>query len=227
MVINRLIVLLLLFLPTLLLGQSDSTKFTKGDWGVGFDFGPCTGIGSSYGEARKYISNDCHVNIGLIFIKKKIHYVARLEATTGKLLKSLEFDNKWKQHNGFQSTNLELALGYHLVDIKRLNIVPFISSGVKYFNTYNSKNDVSYSLNGMFNYGLSLAIDYKIHFPIRSKNEYPGSKFTQQYLYIRLLGGIYPNYYNKTLNLKGGMTFLNLTIGGNFIPRKNSNSKID
>lgn len=214
---NRLILLFLSLFSTTILAQSDSTEFIKGSRGIGFDFGPCTGIGSLYGDAGAFIKPECHVNVGLIYIRNKIHYVARLGALEGEIKKDLAFNDKWKKGNGFQSTNLELALGYHWIDIKRFNVIPFISGGVKYFNSYNSETDKSTSLNGLFSYGASLAIDYKIHFPIKDKND-PCSKITQQYLYLRLLSGIYPNFYRNEVDINGGMTFINLTIGGNFIP---------
>ena len=202
------------------MGQTDSLEFSKGDWGIGFDFGPCTGFGSVYGDAKDYINTECHVNIGLIFIKNKIHYNARLNVMTGGLKNDLEFDNDWENDNSFQTTNLDLALGYHLIDSRRFNVIPFLSSGVKYHNTFNKHNDESTSLEGLFSFGASLAIDYKFHFPIREKNKYPGSDYTQQYLYLRLLGGIYPNHYSQKLDISGGLTYLNFTIGGNFIPHK-------
>ena len=220
---KNLLIILILLIPTITIGQSDSLEFSKGDWGIGFDFGPCTGFGSIYGDAEEYINPECHVNIGLIFIKNKIHYNARLSVMTGGIRKDFDFDSNWKNENSFQSTNLDLALGYHLIDSRRFNVIPFLSLGVKYFNSFDKYLDQSNSIGGFFSYGASIAIDYKIHFPVKEKNKYPGSDFTQQYLYIRLLGGVYPTHYLNDLNLKGGLTFINFTIGGNFIPKKKKN----
>ena len=217
---KNLLIILITLIPTIAIGQSGSHGFKKGDWGVGFDFGPCTGLGATFGDAREYIDPECHVNIGLIFIKNKIHYNARLSAMSGGVRKDLEFNTGWKEDNSFQSTNLDLAVGYHLIDSRRFNIIPFLSAGVKYHAFSDNDLDQSYSTVGTFSYGASLAIDYKIHFPVKEKNKYPGSDFTQQYLYIRLLGGVYPNHYSNHLNLNGGLTFINLTIGGNIIPEK-------
>lgn len=217
---KNLLVIIILLLPINTIGQSDSLEFRKGDWGIGFDFGPCTGFGSIYGDAKNYISPECHVNIGLIFIKDKIHYNARLSVMTGELKKDLEFDNNWNKESSFQSTNLDLALGYHLIDSRRFNVIPFLSVGSKYFNSFEKDLDQSNSVGGFFSYGASLAVDYKIHFAVKEKNRYPGSDFTQQYLYIRVLGGVYPNHYSNVLNLYGSLTFINFTIGGNFIPEK-------
>src|SRR5690554_6985989 len=126
------IIIFFCVISTLSRAQVADSLYERGDWGIGFDFGPCTGFGFAYGEASEYVDEECYVNIGLIFIRNKIHYVARLGALSGGLNKTLPFDTTWAAGNFFQSTNIELVVGYQLMDKHRFNIVPFLSAGVKY-----------------------------------------------------------------------------------------------
>lgn len=199
--------------------QDIDSLFQKGNTGIGFDFGPCTGIGFAYGEAAEYVDEECFMNMGLLFIHKKIHYVARLTAQTGGLQKTLPYDSLWSSGNSFQSTNYEAAIGYHLMDRHRFNVVPFVNGGIKSIVTRNQETDYKASLKKSAVIGVSLAIDYKIHFPVKEKNAYPGSTKEQQYFYIRLIGGLYPGYYQNQLDIRGGLSYINLTIGGNYIPK--------
>jgi len=216
-------ILILIFGSFLTYCQTDSITFDYGRNGIGADLGPCTGLGFMTGNAKENFHCDCFANIGIIYSRDKIHYILRMTGMSGNLKKDLSFGSEWKQNYDFNSMDFELAMGYQVIDIKRFNVIPMISGGLKSFNVRENyeANVTRTKFTGTIS--AALAIDLKLHSPIKAKNKYPGSDFTIQYWYIRLIGGIYPQYFDKPLDVNGGIYYLNISIGGYFKPRRTIN----
>lgn len=200
--------------------QQDTVRFDYGRSGIGAELGPCTGLGFLYGNSQESINCDCFANVGVIYTHNKMHYSIRMAGMSGFLKDDLDFGTEWRKNYDFNSMNLEMSVGYQILDIKRFNIIPMITGGLKSFNI---REDVGEDVTKTNYYGtisFSSAIDIKFHLPVKEKNKCPGSEYTIQYLYIRLIGGIYPNYFKNPFGLDGGIYYFNLSLGAYYRPRK-------
>ncbi len=205
--------------------ETDSTKYGYGKWGLGFDFGPCSGFYFLYGTPKNKIKCECIVNIGLIFSYKKMHYAFRYMPTEGTLQKSLDYGQKWEKGNRFQSSNFELAIGYELLNKKVFNIIPIGSVGLLSFKTRSADNKkLLASTKYHFSWSVGTAFDFKLRTPALKKNKAKYSpeslKYNVSYWYLRVLTGIYPTYFQNPFDMNGGLYYFSISIGGHMKPAK-------
>ena len=126
----------------------------------------------------------------------------------------LSFDTNWKKSNQFGSSNLQLLSGYQLLNKRHFNIIPFITLGATAFNTQPQDNSIKgASTNFRPSYSLGAAYDLKINFAVKKRNQFPGYEHVVQYMYFRLITGVYPTYFQTQLKLNGSMYYANLSVG--------------
>lgn len=89
--IKLILILLLVGNSFGLSAQTDSVTFQKGIAGIGFDFGPCTGFGFTYGVAKDVVDCDCFANVGLIYTRKKLYTSIRMAGMSGELLNDISY----------------------------------------------------------------------------------------------------------------------------------------
>ncbi|MBK9149243.1 MAG: hypothetical protein IPM12_15665 [Flavobacteriales bacterium] len=204
--------------------QSDTAdaEYDYGNWGVGAELGPCTGIFLLTGNAANMVQDGwCYANAGLTFSYRKVHYILQTGGISGSIISDLNYGENWNEGNGLGSTHLQLSVGYELLNTKRFTIIPFVSGGLKAFNSSsNSSEPKRESTNWIPSFSVGTAFDFKIHFPIKEKNQFPGHEYVTQYLYFRVLTGVYPAYFQNPLDIRGSMYFINLSIGGYHKPGK-------
>lgn len=94
-----------------------------------------------------------------------------------------------------------------------------ITGGLKQFNIRQDVGEEVTKTKYFGTYSLSTAIDIKLHSKIKKKNQYPGHEFTEQYWYLRIIGGVYPSYFKRPLSIDGGIYYLNISLGGYFKTR--------
>lgn len=191
------------------------TEYDYGNWGVGAELGPCTGMFFLTGNSSQVIQDGwCYANIGLTFSYKKFHYTLRTGGIAGSIKKDLDFGENWNKGNNFGSSHLQLSVGYELLNRKWINIIPFASGGLVAFNTSSDGLEPKpNTTNKRPSYSIGTAFDFKINIPVKERNQFPGYEYLRQYLYFRMLTGIYPTYFQNPLDIKGSMYFINLSIG--------------
>jgi hypothetical protein len=204
--------------------QIDTTKteYDYGNWGIGAELGPCTGLFFLTGNAATQLNDGwCYANVGITFSYKKLHYILQTGGISGSIKEDLNFGENWNNGNFLGSAHLQLSVGYELLNTKRFNILPFVSGGITAFS---SSSDNLFpkpkSTNWTPSYSIGTAFDFKINFPVKEKNQFPGYEYAKQYLYFRILTGVYPTYFRNPLDINGSMYFINLSIGGYIKPGK-------
>lgn len=134
---------------------------------------------------------------------------------------SLPYGLHWKKGNDFGYAHLQLSIGYEWINTKRINIIPFVSGGLKSFRVTEKDNDDESSKTKMTpSYSIGFALDFKINSPVKVKNKFPGSEYEIQYFYVRILSGVFPNYFENPLNVGGMLYYINLSIGAFWKPHR-------
>lgn len=220
---NRLIFKILIcficLIPFSLFGQSDSSKFDYGIFGIGAEMGPATGMGFIYGESKDFVKNGNFANVAVNFTNKKQYYSLKMGGLSTEIKKDMSYGEDWKEDYMLSSLNFELGFGYHLINSKRFNVIPILSGGIKSINTREGVGDdvIATDYVGMFS--ASIATDVKFHIKTKEANRYPGYEYTVQYWYIRVLNGICPNYFSNPLKMDGGVYYFNISLGIYYKPR--------
>jgi len=180
---------------------------------VGYAIDPLPGVGLTNvnGAARTYLNGTYFMNWGFsTFIFNRVRFVPRLAIMNGKTngkLKDLE------AYTHFENTNLEFGIGYELLNNPYINITPIMYGGVNKLDFYvEDESFVSVSRNGGFKYSVGTTIDLKIDPIFRSKEKRKSKK--NEYFYIKVDAGWYPNYFKKSLTLEGSVSYLTFAIGG-------------
>lgn len=218
-----LIFLLTIFFASTAFCQTDTTKtYGYGKWGIGAELGPCTGMYFLTGNSKDKLNEGwCYANVGLTVSCKKFHYMLQLGGVSGSLKEDLLYGQDWKKGNSFGSVNLQLGIGYELLNTRYFNIIPFVSGGMKAFNTGPVDSPARpTATHFMPSYSAGTAFDFKINFPVREKYRFPGYEYEVQYLYFRVLTGVYPAYFYDPLKVNGSLYFVNLSIGGYYKHRR-------
>lgn len=199
--------------------ESDSIVYEFSQQGWGIELGPCTGFGWLFGNAKESIDCNCFANVGIYgIIDQKMHLGVRLGGMSGRLLDDLSFGPEWTNQNLFNSMHLEGFLGINIIDHRRFNIIPFGTFGFKRFNVREGAGeDVSFT-NRHHAYSLGIATDIKFYFKIKEKHAFPGSDYFRQAVYFRAKFGVYPRKFIRPFNIRGGLTYLNFSIGYWFSP---------
>lgn len=198
-------------------GQTETTEtHERGHWGVGVELGPCSGMYFLTGQANKSLNHGwCYANVGLTVTYKKYHFILQTGGISGSIQNDLSIGQEWKKDNNFGSVNLQLAAGYQLLNTKWFNIIPFVSGGATVFNTGPDVDNAKKTTSRWSpSYSIGSAFDFKVNFPVSKRNRFPGHEYVRQYLYLRLITGISPTYFDLQLDMKGAMYFVNLSIGG-------------
>ena len=207
---------LIIFQSSVVHSQYDSsTTYDYGIWGIGAELGPCTGMFFLTGNANEMLNDMwCYANVGVTFSHKRTHFIVQTGGISGSIKESLGLGPEWKKGNHFGSVNLQLSLGYELLNTKHFNIIPFLSGGITAFNTQvDSIDAIGTSTNWTPSYSFGSAFDFKINFFRKKKHQFPGHEFETRYLYFRLITGMYPTYFNRALDIHGAMYFVNLSVG--------------
>lgn len=201
------------------IGQTDTSKtHERGHWGIGAELGPCSGMFFLTGQANVALSSGwCYANVGLTITYKSFHFIVQTGGMSASIRNDLSIGPEWKKDNRFGSTNLHLAGGYQVLDTKWFSIIPFISGGATVFNTKADVDNAKTTRSRWSpSYSIGSAFDFKVNFPISKKNRFPGHEHVRQYLYLRVITGVSPTYFDLQLDMDGAMYYVNLSIGGFF-----------
>lgn len=196
--------------------QADTVETEKeSKWGFGGELGPCTGIYFLSGDAKQKLSEGwCYANAGVIISYSRVHFMLQVGGVSGSIREELSYGPEWKKENHFGSSNLQLSVGYELLNEKHLNIIPFVTGGMTAFNTRpdsTGSRGVATRFVGP-SYAIGTAFDFKLNFPMFKKNRKPSVVYTMGYLYLRVMTGIYPTYFHP-LDMNGGLGFVNVSLG--------------
>jgi hypothetical protein len=209
------ILILTIFQSITVFCQADTLHLKPGRIGIGAELGPCTGKFFLTGDADKKLNSGwCYANVGITGSFNKIYFAIQMGGLSSSQKADLTFNDKWKENNGFTSTNFQLLTGYHLLNKRHFNIIPFVTLGTTAFNTLpKDKSITGASTNFQPSYSVGAAYDLKLNFPVKKRNQLPGQEHIVQYMYLRLLSGVYPTYFQTQLKLNGAMYYINLSIG--------------
>ena len=187
-----------------------------GQWGLGFDFGPCTGAFFLSASAERKISPGCFANIGFIISYKKLHYMVRVGGLSGSIRETFVSNPGWKKGRTFNSGYGEMTVGYELIFSKFINIIPVITAGATSFASGSDDPPERLGTSTYFTWGTGLALDLKLN--QKSKFWIPGEEYLVQYWYLRILAKIYPGYFQAPFDMTGNMYVLSFNIGGLYRP---------
>lgn len=161
-------IILFLLLSYKSYSQSDTAKieYDYGNWGIGAELGPCTGMFFLTGNSSNKIQDGwCYANVGLTFSYNQVHYILQTGGISGSIKNDLNYGENWNEGNGLGSAHLQLSVGYELLNTKRLNIIPFVSGGLTSFNSSSDSLDPKpKSTNWTPSYSIGTAFDFKINF---------------------------------------------------------------
>ena len=199
------------------ISQTDSVDYKLR--GVGFNFGPCTGLGLTTGHSKNLIKVNCQANLGINYIAGPVDFSLRFGGSSGNLLQDLDYDTNWKEGFMFNSLNFELGIGYHILNLRKIGIIPILAAGYKNFNVREKNGSQITKTNGDIVWSPMIAFDYKMHSPKTSLEDFKKRNGEQQYWSIRLTIGAYPNYFKNPFNIEGNLYYVNLSFGGNLIAK--------
>jgi hypothetical protein len=190
-------------------------EIPHGKWGFGMELGPCTGMYFLSGDAKGKISEGwCYANVGLTLSYAKFHFMLQTGGVSGSVKEELAYGPEWKKGNRFGTAHLQLSVGYELLATRYFNIIPFVSGGFTAFNTQpDSTHAKGIATRFTPSYAAGTAFDLKMNFPVFKRKRDPDVVYTRSYLYLRLLTGIYPTYFQNPLGINGSMYFVNLSVG--------------
>jgi hypothetical protein len=199
-----------------LFGQSDTIATSTGSkWGIGLEFGPCTGWFFATGEASQKINDGwCYANVGATFSWKRIHYTFHIGGLSGSLDEDLDYGTDWKKTNRFGSSHLQLSAAYEWVNTKHFNVMPFLNAGLVAFNSGPDSIAANPTATGWLpTASLGTIFDLKLNLPVLPKNRSEDYEYGNQYYYLRIITGVYPAYFRNPFRLNGSMYFISLNLG--------------
>lgn len=215
---KRAILLLAVLLNgALLFSQTDSViQYKRGTWGFGVELGPGTGKIFLTGDARQKLAEEWGFsNLGFTVSWKKLYCTTHLGGISSTLQESLAYGADWKKDNYFWSSHIQLSLGYELLHKKYFNIIPYVRGGSMAFSTrVDTSGAHGTSTPSVFSYAAGIAFDAKLPVPISKKKrgDDPWYDYADNYLYLRLYTGVYPNYFHP-LNITGHLYYFNFSVG--------------
>lgn len=210
-----------------LINESINIEYTQGNWG----YGMYVNMGSiAYsGDLKKYLDNPF-----LLMITFDVNY-SKFDLNFGiggsfksKLKSDFYADTLWRKGDQYLfSPIIEATLGYHIVELRHLNISPFI--GVRYLGMAGSApGESSYYESverpeSLFPLTYGLQFDYKFGYGtcnsiyLNRRGGYNERIFAD----IRLkIGYQNPGFENTVPDLEGGLWYFTLGFGFNSYPPK-------
>lgn len=187
--------------------QTD-TAFTPryGKFGWGMELGPVSGLYFLTGDAKQQLTQGwAYSSLGMTFSYARVHFMLQAGGASGKIREKLNYGSEWKKNNLFYTSNVQLSVGYEVLNTKHFSIIPFTTGGVTGFNTRaDSTGADGYGVSAM-TYAFGTAFDYKLNW---------------QCLYFRVITGIYPTYFQRPLGMRGALGYANLSVGFYITNRK-------
>ena len=190
--------------------QTDSSNTYKNKLLCGIEIGPATGLFFLTGNAKQQVNEGwCYANVGITLTYNRFQLMLQTGGITTTIKENLVYGQDWIKDYKIGSVNFQSSLGYQVVCNKSINVIPFITGGCKNFKAWDDKtNEGPGETKYTFTYALGSTIDYKIYAPHFG--------YGLVYFYLRILTGIYPNYFENPLKTNGNLYFINLSIGGVF-----------
>jgi hypothetical protein len=168
---------------------------------------PSFGYGQINGTASNYMKGDLFLNWGLSFILNRVRITPRLTVLEGELINPI---NGLEDYPSFDNTNFELGFGYELLNLPYFNFTPNIYGGKNWLRFSSDDEPVkSKHIDDGFNYSLGASLELKIDPIFRKKGKREALK--DYYFLVKINGGWYPDYFQKSLSIKGSVSYL--TVG--------------
>lgn len=199
-----------------LFSQSDSIQSDEdANWGIGMEFGPCTGWFFATGESDQKINDgSCYANAGATFSWKRIHYTFHIGGLSASLEEDLNYGTDWNKNNRFGSSHLQISAAYELVNTRHFNVMPFLNGGLVAFSSGTDSTASNPSNTGWLpSASLGTIFDLKWNAPLLPKNRSEDYEYGGAYYFLRVITGVYPAYFRNPFRLNGSMYFVSLNIG--------------
>lgn len=178
---------------------------------------PSFGFSHIHGTASEYIDGLLFMNWGLSIILNKFRVTPRLTILDSEIIKSI---GQPPGLDHLKNQKVEFGLGYELINSTYLNFTPNVFLGKNKMYFYSSSESVkSQTLYSGVDYCIGATLELKIN-PV-FRNNVKRNALKDEYFFLKVDAGWYPNYFRDVLTIKGSMSYLTFALGWYFVRNNN------